>query len=172
MAYVSANIPHEVSDILEDLGVIAKLPSSNKLNVHSGTYTPSQSWGGSAKRTVSSWIGYNESKEGTINYVNDKIDEALQTAKKYPLWVERIADAVSLTANALTNLKHTYGTYPRIMTRIETTKLRISREAFLEACRSETVPVEIPLVNKSNLPKVGSPPTPPKIEEVDKSTKN
>lgn len=139
---VSSDIPRAVSDILIDLDVIAGIPSGCKLNVKTGTYVSATSWIGAGYR---SWKG--EECNGTIDYINDRISESILIAKKHPQWKMVICQKVGLLSDALINLKHTYSLDPRKtkkVSRFDLISLRISKEAFLNACE-DVVTIENPL---------------------------
>lgn len=157
MDNISSEIPREVSDILIDLDVIANIPTMHKFNTKVGTYVNAGSWTGAGLRT---WYG--EDCDSTIDYINDRITEAIAIARKNPDWLNMICEKIINIGGALTNLKHTYSLNQKNakkLSKFDLIRLRIDPVALQNACNKpiKSNPIAIPLANNSS----SEPSTPP-----------
>ena len=69
----SSEIPQSVSNVIQNLSIIAGIPSGSKLNSIKGTYAAADSYIDNILR----WFG-NESSEKSLDYINNTIDEAIR----------------------------------------------------------------------------------------------
>jgi hypothetical protein len=135
MDLTTSDIPKEVSNILIDLTVIQRIPTNHKLNVNSKTYANVNS------KYESFWRWkYDETGDKTIDHINKTIDKAIEVSKKYPAWVNTIADNVSAISNSLLGLERVYerDNKEKIVGDIKIIKVRIEKERFLRACIVQT----------------------------------
>lgn len=147
---ISSEMPREVEDIITDLSVIAGIPTASKLNVSAGTYTAANSLVGAIYRLLTG-----ERRTVTLDYINDRINKAIQVGRKYPEWIDEIANSVEGISNALVNLEHCYSGDARTIGKINTIKIRIEKKRFKRACEIQrTDPISI---HKLQVSPVGSP---------------
>ena len=162
----SSEIPQEVSHVIQHLSIIAGIPSGSKLNSVEGTYADANSW------IDSFWRWRNkESSENSLDYINKTITEAIRVAKKYNEWETQICSYIVSLEKAIINLMHVYRKEPGTLGRIEVIKLRITKQAFDAACKTNITnslqsslqtslqsSMPIPIVNKlsKSLPEISN----------------
>jgi hypothetical protein len=137
---ISSEIPQEVADIIRDFNIIANLPSGSKLNIRFNTYDDADSWWDAGWR----WY-YEESNQVTIDHINTKIDKAIEIGRKYPNWINTIADSVHSIEDSIIRLETVYSRkkYAKMRGALETIKIRINVDNFIKACKTSP-PIPIP----------------------------
>ncbi|AYV86104.1 MAG: hypothetical protein Solivirus7_2 [Solivirus sp.] len=140
----SSEMPRVVKDILGELALIGSLPTGYKLNTKSGSYADASSYLDSFKRTCSG-----ESGNVTYDYINSKINEAVKIAIQHPKWRSYIKERIISLEDAIRNLKFVYAKSPALAEIIGTLLLRITPEAFDEACPPISLLVTSPVLVKS-----------------------
>lgn len=150
MDNTTSDIPREVADVIISLNVIAGIPTNRKLNTLKGTYVDADSLIDAFFRLLDK-----ESRNTTVDYINKKIDEAIEVCKKYPAWATEIADRVANIANALVNLEQLYKRKQDeiIVGKINMIKLRVDRIRFLRTCHAIAPTSSSPVtINQSSSP--------------------
>ena len=141
----SSEIPQEVSTVIQNLSIIAGIPSGSKLNSIKGTYAAADSYIDNILR----WFG-NESSEKSLDYINNTIDQAIRISKKYPDWQSQICHYVVQIEKAILNLIHVYRKEPATLAQIEIIKLRITETAFDNSCQNKHILASPSLENSSS----------------------
>ena len=141
MEAITSNIPREVEDILVDIKYMAGLPPGKKYDIGTKTYVSATNFFTQRRRD---WV--EESHIKTLDFLNTTIDIAIKACKKYPRWKELVCREISLTSDALTNIKHVYNNKPFFQGKIDVVILRINPSSFYNACvSSEIIFVEQPI---------------------------
>ncbi len=161
MDSTTSDTPREIEDILVDLDIIRQIPTNHKLNVTTKTYVHADS-------IIDSSIGrwwHKETGNTTIDYINKTIDKSIAVCKKYPSWINQIADNVSSISNALLNLEKVYERENKIsiVGRINFIKNRVDKDRFLRGFQESKLPdifdvpstKPLPIPIETNMPYCG-----------------
>lgn len=143
MEAITSDIPREVEDILVDIKYIAGLPPGKKYDIGTKTYVSATNFFTQRRRDI-----VEETRIKTLDFLNITISNAIKACKRYPKWQELICEEISLTSDALTNVKHVYHNDPSFKGKIDVAILRINPTSFRNACiNSEILFEEQPMID-------------------------
>lgn len=142
MDVTTSEIPREIADIIVDLNIIGHIPTNHKLNTLSKTYVDADSLVDALFRMIKGETG-----DTTVDFINTTIDRAIEVSRKYPSWIEHIANYVSELSNALLNLEQIYQRKKQepTVSKIKLIKLRIVKDRFMRACQMPKTSASIPI---------------------------
>lgn len=113
-------IPQPLKEILINLDVISQIKKGQKLNVRTKDFSEGDSWYDYCRRRLT-----RETKESSVSFVENSIEEGIKAMKNYNEFKELISEYLENSVGGIETMEEGYSRFPALLGRLGIAKKNV-----------------------------------------------